>query len=157
MDTNITPAAYWTTDFYVNGRIITVDKNTLPPDGIVGDNTGFFAHFIFSEEWTETTKTARFILNGKHTDVIFSGDTVEFPLEVMKSGLIAVGVFAGSQKATTAEKFLLRPSVLNENGPPADPTPDVYTQVMEKLNSLGEAASISIVNWTAEDTEGSGS
>lgn len=161
-------------DFYIKDKIITLDKNTLPPDGVVGDNTGYTANFFFDDGWTGGEKTARFIGNdGKHKDVILNGDSCEFPPEVMKSGLVRVGVFAGNLETTTPAIVPIRASILDKDGLPADPTPDVYTQLTEMIKEIRDKAvsdeeiaeavrkymednpPVTITTITASDVEGS--
>ena len=45
-------------------------------------------------------------------------------------------MFAGDLHTTTPAYFACVPSILCGNGIPADPTPDVYAQIMELLNNI---------------------
>lgn len=132
----------YTIDFHVKGRIITLDESTLPPEWPVGDNTGYFARFVFEDgEWSEFKyKTARFIHEGEHEDMVFEGDTCEIPLSIIKGGLVDVGLFAGNQQATTMARMPVRPSVLDKDGPPADPPPEVYAQLVEMIKEIRDKA-----------------
>lgn len=120
-------------DFHVKNKIITLDKDTLPPDGVVGDNAYYFANFFFDEEWEGKEKTARFIGKNGYKDMVLYKDWCYIPLEVMKSGLVLVGVYAGDLEATTAARLPVIASILNDDGLPADPTPDVYTQLRDMI------------------------
>lgn len=126
-------------EFYVSNRICTLDESTLPQKGVVGDNSDYIAHFNFDEEWAGKEKTARFI-NGKVIkDKVLSNDTCDFPPEVLKSGLIKVGVFSGKIKSTEA-RVPINASILDEGGIPADPTPDIYEQLLEEIAAIRDGA-----------------
>ena len=101
---------------------------------IVCDNSDYIAHFDFDAEWDAyTTKTARFVYGGRYTDVVFSGNECPVPV-IQDTRAVTVGVFAGDLHTTTPAYFACVPSILCCNGIPADPTPDVYAQIMELLN-----------------------
>ena len=124
-------------DFYIKDKIITLDKNTLPPEGVVGDNAYYFAKFFFDEEWSGKVKTARFIGRKGYKDMVLQDDWCYIPLESMKSGLLLVGVYAGEDlQSTTAARVPIIASVLDDDGLPADPTPDVYTQLTEMIREI---------------------
>lgn len=82
---------------------------------IVCDNTGYAIKFIFDDEWgADTVKTARFVwvAGGKlqHTDVIFTGDTVEVPL-LSGTNEVKVGVFEGELRTTTPARIYCERSI----------------------------------------------
>lgn len=123
-------------DFYIENKIIRFDKSTLTGKKIVGDNTDYRANFFFDDEWKGKTKTARFINNGIYKDIILDeNDSCYIPLEVMKAGNMNVGVYAGNLATSTPAKVKITASILEEHGLPADPTPDVYAQIMAKLDN----------------------
>jgi hypothetical protein len=106
---------------------------TNSTDYICG-NSDFEVGFIFDKEWDEfETKTARFIHGGEHTDIVFTGNECKVP-KILNVKRMEVGVFAGNLYTTTPAFVHCRKSILCESGAPADPTPDVYAQVMERLN-----------------------
>ena len=101
---------------------------------IVCDNSDYTAVFDFDDEWSAyETKTARFVYGGRYTDVVFSGNECLVPV-IQDTRAVTVGVFAGDLHTTTPAYFACVPSILCCNGIPADPTPDVYAQLMELLN-----------------------
>ena len=105
---------------------------------IVCDNSDYTAVFDFDAEWDEyTTKTARFVYGGRYTDVVFSGNECAVPV-MQNTRAVTVGVFAGDLHTTTPAYFACVPSILFGNGIPADPTPDVYAQIMELLNNIAD-------------------
>ena len=127
-------------DFYIKDKIITLDKDTLPPEGVVSDNAYYFARFFFDEEWEGKEKTARFIGKKGYKDMVLEKDWCYIPLESMKSGLLLVGVYAGDLQSTTAARVPILASILDDDGLPADPTPDVYTQLTEMIKEIRDKA-----------------
>lgn len=127
--------------FYIENKVIRFDKKTLDGKKVVGDNTDYLAQFVFDEEWEGKTKTARFINNDEYVDVILDeNDSCYIPLEVMKSGNMNVGVYAGNLTTTTPVKVKITASILEDDGLPADPTPDVYMQLAAKIQEIKDAS-----------------
>ena len=107
-----------------------------PAAHIVCGNSDFEIKFLLDEEWAAyETKTARFSYNGQNIDVIFDGDTCAVPI-LRGAKTCAVGVYAGDLHTTTPALVTCRASILCKDGVPSDPAPDVYAQLMEKLNSI---------------------
>lgn len=95
----------------------------------------FVVNFDFDSEWNEVAnKTARFIHNGLALDVLFSGNKCNVPV-IPDATRFEVGVYAGDLVTTTPATVYCKKSILS-GGVPADPLPDVYAQLMEKLNSI---------------------
>ena len=68
---------------------------------IVCGNSDYRINFAFDTEWEAfEQKTARFIWDGKYTDVIFSGNSVMVPIIAHATNL-SVGVYAGEDIHTT--------------------------------------------------------
>ena len=99
-------------------------------------NSDFVAHFDFDDDWAEhDAKTARFISgDGKYQDVVFRGTDCPVPV-ISDTYMIKVGVFAGDLHTTTSAIVSAKKSILCEAGVPADPAPDVYSQIMEQINA----------------------
>ena len=98
-------------------------------------NSDFVVDFAFDDEWANAEhKTARFIHGEQHTDVLFTGNRCAIP-KIIGAIYMQVGVYAGDLRTTTAAVVLCKKSILCDNGIPADPPPDVYTQVMEMLKN----------------------
>lgn len=103
-------------------------------------NSDYVIVFDFDEEWGEfSSKTAHFVYNGKHRDVVFTGDRLNIP-PITNTHKIKVGVFAGNLHTTTAAIIMARKSALCEGGMPEDPAPDVYAQLMDLINKGGASA-----------------
>lgn len=81
----------------VNDKVATYKSR----DGkIVCGNSDYQLVLNFDEEWGEhPNRTARFIWNGQHRDVEFTGNTVEVPIITNTKKLI-VGVYADSISTT---------------------------------------------------------
>lgn len=100
-------------------------------------NSDFIVKFDFDTEWeTYDTKTARFSYDGRYIDVIFTGSECKIPV-ISDIYVFYVGVYAGNLHTTTPARVSCRKSILCGGGIPADPTPDVYAQIMERLNNMG--------------------
>lgn len=112
------------------------DKVAISEAHLVCGNKDYVAVFDFDEEWDAyETKTARFVWNSQYEDKIFTG--VECPVPVVSDAhVLAIGVYAGDLRTTTPAKVWCERSILCGGGVPADPAPDVYTQLMEKLNGM---------------------
>lgn len=137
---------------------ITVKNKIAVGDGsvFVCGNSDYVVEFTFDAEWDAyNTKTARFVTKQGYQDVIFSGNRCEIPI-LSNTKYVFIGVFAGDLHTTTAAKFTVRLSISCENGPPANPSDDVYNQLMEKLNNLtgGGSGGITEIPIASEDTLG---
>lgn len=116
---------------------------------IVCGNSDYTVTFDFDNEWSQVeVKTARFVYakdgETRHEDVVFSDNTVAVPV---LSGVpfVKVGLFAGNLSTTTPARVLCDLSILCGAGAPAEPTPDVYNQIMallEELERLGQVEQI---------------
>lgn len=101
-------------------------------------NSDYTVHFDFDAEWDAyKTKTARFIFGSKYKDVVFDGNECPVPIIANAYGL-NVGVFAGDLHTSTPAYVETERSILCGFGFPADPDPDVYAQIMEKLNMISD-------------------
>lgn len=122
---------------------VTVKNKIAAGDGtvFVGGNSDYVIEFTFDEEWgAYEFKTARFVTQQGHRDVIFSGNSCKVPI-LSDTTYVFVGVFAGDLRTTTVAKFAVKLSVTRGSGMPADPSDDVYNQLMDILNGLGDGGS----------------
>ena len=116
----------------VRSKIATVSKTVL----YVCGNSDFTVRFDFDEEWMgHNVKTARFAYNGTYKDVVFEGNECPVPV-ISDTHSFRVGVFSGNLKTTTAAYVSAKKSILCGSGSPAAPSPDVYAQIMDKLNEI---------------------
>lgn len=116
--------------------IPVIDKIAKSPDEeIVCGNSDYYIEFAFDSEWDGyDVKTARFVYGGKMTDVVFKGNVVQVPV-MSNTTKVFVGVFSGDLRTSTPAAIVCRPSILCKGGTPHDPTPDVYAQIMDMMNS----------------------
>lgn len=125
----------YTINISVREKIATHTSNIF----YVCGNSDFVVHFDFDADWDGVdTKTARFISeNGVYQDQVFTGSDCPVPI-ISNTNYIRVGVFAGNLQTTTPARVQAARSILCGAGSPADPSPDVYNQIMEKLNQLDD-------------------
>lgn len=128
---------------YIN---ITVRGKIARAEGrarVVCGNSDYAVRFDFDAEWAEyAVKTARFVSeDGSYTDVQFEGEDCAIPI-LRNTRTLLVGVFAGNLRTTTAALIHTVPCITDPDGTPADPTPDVYAQLMERFNAMEAPAAI---------------
>lgn len=105
---------------------------------VVCDNTDYVAVFDFDGEWDAyPTKTAQFNFGGIHIPVMFDGTACPMP-QVSEASVLRIGVYAGDLHTTTSALVPCLPSIRGGEGAPADPPDNVYDQIMQKLNDMGE-------------------
>ena len=121
---------------------ITVAHKVAVSDtqSIVCDNSDYMVHWTLDDEWSAyDTKTMRTIyMDGTYTDTVFSGSDIALPVCTVP-GVVQIGLFAGDIRTSRAAIMRALPSVRSAAGAPADPTPDVYDQLMELINGMGGA------------------
>lgn len=116
----------------VRDKIATAPKEAL----YVCGNSDYSIQFDFDEEWLEYThKTARFNCGPEPIDVVFSGNICPVP-KISNVTHFYVGAYAGDLRTTTPAYVSAKKSILCGSGSPKPPTPDVYAQIMEILNTL---------------------
>lgn len=118
---------------------------------IVCDNSDYTVHWTLDEEWSAyDTKTMRTIyMDGTFEDKVFSGDTIELPVCTVP-GAVQIGLFAGNIRTSRVAILRALPSVRSAAGAPADPTPDVYDQLMELIKGMGGASQEDIAKAVAD-------
>lgn len=122
--------------FTVNERKTKCDVKSL-----IGDNADYIASFTFDEEWEGLTKTARFMMDKKYVDVILEDDQCAVPVEILKQGILSVGVY--TEKLTSMKcEIPVKPSIKEKAGNVAKPSDDVYSQIIKKMEVL-EVGSVS--------------
>lgn len=86
---------------------------------IVCGNSDYQIEFTFDAEWASySTKTARFIVNGRYEDVEFTGTTCPVPI-ITNATEVMVGVYAGNLCTTTPATISCKLSILCPNIPAA--------------------------------------
>lgn len=132
---------------------ITVAHKVAVSDtqSIVCDNSDYTVHWTLDEDWSAyDTKTMRTIyMDGTFTDRVFSGNEIALPVCTVP-GVVQIGLFAGNLRTSRVAILRALPSVRSGAGAPADPTPDVYDQLMEIIKGLGGADPEAIKTAVAE-------
>lgn len=123
--------------FTVNERKIKCED----VKSLIGDNADYTITFDFDAEWEGQTKTARFMMKNKYVDRILEDDTCIIPVEILKQGFLSVGVYTDKITSTICE-IPVKPSIKEKNGNVAEPSDDVYSQIIHKLEVL-EIGSVS--------------
>ena len=120
--------------FEVRDRVIKRIGNF---ENTVGDNSDYCAEFTFDSEWDGHIKTARFIKDGNYAEKILQNDKCLIPVEVLKHGNLKVGVFSADMTSTQCEVYV-KPSIKESLGSPAEPTPDVYAQIIKMIEDISQ-------------------
>lgn len=121
-------------------NIAVTDKRPVCTAGttVVCDNSDYIVHWDLDAEWSAyDTKTMRVVyMDSTYADTVFTGDSVAMP-PVPVPGCVQIGLYAGD--IHTSRMALLRAlsSVRSASGAPANPTPDVYDQLMELIKGMG--------------------
>lgn len=119
--------------FEVNKREIRCIDESF--QHFIGDNADYKAVFIFDEEWNGHIKTARFIQNEQYVEKILEDDKCDIPVEVLKQGTLKVGVYTPEMVTTPCEVYI-RQSIKEFDGATAEPTPDVYSQIIKMIEQI---------------------
>lgn len=122
--------------FEIKDRVIKRIDNC---NNTVGDNSDYEAEFLFDREWDGHIKTARFIKDKDYAEKILENDKCLIPVEVLKHGNLKVGVFSADMTSTQCEVYV-KPSIKESLGSPAEPTPDVYAQIIKMIEDMGQSA-----------------
>lgn len=98
--------------------------------------------FSFSSEWEGMEKTAQFIQGEKVYSVILTDDKCYLPAEITEgSFFITVFGYAGERRGTTRKlQEVLYDSGFGQGEVPVPPTPDLYAQLMVKIDEAVEEA-----------------
>lgn len=119
--------------FTVKNREIYPSNGT--PVFLIGDNADYKAQFDFDSEWNGVVKTARFVRGKKFQEVVIVNDECEIPIEVLKQGFLEIGVFS-AEMTTTPCRILVKGSIKELGGMTAEPTPDVYSQIISMIENI---------------------
>lgn len=120
-------------------RFTVKNREISPSNGttvlVIGDNADYKAQFEFDSEWNGVVKTARFVRGKKFQEVVLVNDECEIPIEVLKQGFLEIGVFS-AEMTTTPCRILVKGSIKELGGATAEPTPDVYRQIIKMIEDL---------------------
>ena len=123
-------------NFSIKNQTITRTDNF----NVVGDSYNYLkACFSFSEEW-DGIKTAVFKYGDNAYCVILPDDNCCLvPWEVIKPPYFTVSVFGGDLITANIATVSVEKSGYTEGETPEEPTPDVYSQILQKLEELSNA------------------
>ena len=93
----------------------------------------FTAVFAFEAGWpVEDLKTARFQTESTYQDVLFRGNACPVPV-FTNARKLEVGVYCGNLQTTTPARIAIREGIRSAWGPPEDPAPSLYDQILEAV------------------------
>ena len=93
----------------------------------------FTAVFAFEAGWpVEDLKTARFQTESTYQDVLFRGNARPVPV-FTNARKLEVGVYCGNLRTTTPARIAIREGIRSAWGPPEDPAPSLYDQILEAV------------------------
>lgn len=119
--------------FTIKDRVIKCRSSDLRI--LIGDNNDYIALFAFDSEWSDVTKTARFIHNDTMVESIITNNQCKIPLEVLKEGILTVGVYS-SEMCTTPCEVYIRESIKEKTGTTPPPSEDIYLQLLSILDEI---------------------
>lgn len=104
---------------------------------VVCDNSDYVVHWDLDEEWSAyDSKTMRVVyMDSTYVDTVFTGDSVALP-PVTVPGVVQIGLYAGDIHTSRMALLHALSSVRSASGAPANPTPDVYDQLMERMAQI---------------------
>lgn len=101
---------------------------------VVADSKNYLrAVFAFTPEWGGLTKTAIFGNNNNYYEMLLDGDACMVPAEVIKPPYFSVSVVAGDRITANIATVDVIASGYREGETPAEPTPDVYAQIIANM------------------------
>lgn len=118
-----------------------------PAEYLVGHNGKYKAEFNMDSPWESyPVKTALFTTQGKTYYSVFNGNTCKIP-EIPGGEMCKIGLASGNllendedpeEYTSTPAQIMVFPSIKDISGKPADPSKDVYDQIMALLNKYIE-------------------
>ena len=120
--------------FKVKNRRISSDTKSID---LIGDNMDYTAVFDLDEDMeSERIKTARFIKDDEQQErILDDNNSCQIPPELLKKGYISVGLYT-DEKSTTPCFLQINGSIREKDYSVKDPEPDVYRQLLEKIEKL---------------------
>lgn len=130
-----------TINLFANDQHLTA---VFKPKIASGDMNSVLLHVEFDPIWDRFTKSAVFFTSSDETvyEMILTDGECTVPHEVLaESGTLFIGVRGVSAensaiKTSTLVKYKVDAGAPVGDGTTVDPTPDVYQQIMERLNTL---------------------
>lgn len=130
--------------FEVRGNTLTtIEAHDIYAGSANGDDAPHFTvRFIFAAPWDAGTVTASFTASGASIIQQLGADgRCSVPSECMAhKGTIGVGLFAANRIVTNVQSIIVRRGAQDGGLPPAPPTPDVYAQIVDKMDAALDAS-----------------
>lgn len=113
------------------------DKRADGTGVIVCGNSDYTVSWELDDEWSPyEDKTMRVTqADGTYMDVLFQGTEATIPVLTVP-GWVSIGLYAGNLHTTTPANCIAVEAITTAARAPADPPPDVYNQLMERLAEL---------------------
>lgn len=104
--------------------------------GVAVTDNDYLLQFEFDDEWGEGIKTVYVVdFNGNYTTYLMDDNSINVKFE--NTRYVDIGVSFGTLITSMPCRIVINPSIknkLNTEIPP--PTPDVYAQILQKLNQI---------------------
>lgn len=123
-------------------QIIDQTLERLDSFHVVGNSQNYLkAHFVFSEDWEGFTRTVVFTgRDGKsYSTMLDDSNTCVVPWEVLTRDRFYIAVrgdMGGDLLTTNQVTILVTASGIISGQTPEAPTPDVYTEILNRLNAI---------------------
>lgn len=144
-------------------QVLVFDNTPLIASGGLEED---FVDFSFCSKWDGLVKTAVFWRSEKEVYHIILDDNDQCPIppEVLADeGVIYFGVFgvngAGKQRTSEVLRYNIVKGAITTDTKPSDPTPDIYTQLLQQYAELRNSKADKVVgaipgNFAGLDSEG---
>ncbi len=106
---------------------------------VVADSKNYLmVHFSFDSDWEDVGKTAVFTGQNQVFHVLLEQDSCLVPFEVIQAPGFTISVFGGDLITANLVEIPVEASGLAEGQVPAEPTPDIYSQLVEQLSKKAD-------------------
>lgn len=108
------------------------------PSKIVADSKNYLeaSFFFVTGEWEGLQKSVVFSNQYGTYTVMLEGNSCMVPWECIIAGELSVSVFGGDRITTDVAKIRIFPSGYKLGETPREPTPDVYSEILDRLQTL---------------------
>lgn len=120
--------------FTVSNQHIKVESTAK----VVADSKNYLeaSFFFVTSEWEGLQKTVVFSNQYGTYNVMLEGGSCLVPWECIIAGELSVSVFAGDRITTDVAKVKIFPSGYKLGLTPREPTPDVYAEILDRLQTI---------------------
>lgn len=124
-----------TIDISVRNRIATALRGQC----IICGNSDYTIAFDLDDEWNSIeNKVAVFVTTThgetRHERILFTGNSCRVPV-LRDINIVDIGIEAGNVRTTTPARIKCAACITDRAGIPQEPTPDIYTQIISKLDA----------------------